>query len=171
MGNKRKGHQMIFTPEQISRLPGSLVRRADGKKGICGELACQYDDYCDFFFAEGEWCDANTSNDAWPSMWDITSVLRWSDEPAQATEVEALRAEVERLRGALKQAFHVADYFRGQCPTQPRYGSFEHWLQKLKELQTTCVDAENGGTFLKVEAKWETDAAIPAPAAGEGGEG
>jgi hypothetical protein len=88
---------MIFTPDQIRRLPGSLVRLADGRESLCGPIEIDYDTHSCFEPIIRQ-CFANKTHNIATTDEDIIAVLRWSDEPAQPTEVDALRAEVERLR-------------------------------------------------------------------------
>ena len=71
---------MIFTEEQIKRLPGSTVRLADGRAGTITGLITSHKRFVEFQMYGGRKALANTHELIASSTIDIIEVLQWADE-------------------------------------------------------------------------------------------
>ena len=74
---------MIFTKEQIKRLPGSTVRLADGRTGYIADLLTDNMCFDVFRMRDGRKALANTNESTMTTPIDIVEVLEWADELAQ----------------------------------------------------------------------------------------
>ena len=71
---------MIFTKEQIKRLPGSTVRLADGRTGYIAAPITYHMWFVEFQMRGGRKALANTNKSTALSSIDIVEVLEWADE-------------------------------------------------------------------------------------------
>ena len=75
---------MIFTKEQIARLPGSRARRNDGTIDIVGKRKMGYPSFVAFSSVGGQLFHALTTPVFAMSGSAITEVLEWADEKHEA---------------------------------------------------------------------------------------
>ena len=104
---------MIFTPDQIKRLPGSKVLLADGRTGHIAALIADCVWCVEFQMRGGRMALANRSKYSVPSPIYIVEVLQWSDEkqPETTDTLEQLHDHHARMVEQLAQEIykqHVA---------------------------------------------------------------
>ena len=99
---------MIFTPDQIKRLPGSTVRLEDGRTGYIADLLTDNMCFAVLRMRDGRKALANTNSTA-PTPIDIVEVLEWADEkqPEPTTTLEQLHDYHERIIKKLAQEISV----------------------------------------------------------------
>ena len=90
---------MIFTKEQIKRLPGSTVRLAYGRGGYIAAQITEHKWFVEFQMRGGRMALANTNKSTVPTEIDIVEVLEWADEkqPEPEKEPDDATATIEQL--------------------------------------------------------------------------